>query len=525
VITPLVLSAFTYIWNPLGFPGIHNDEGHYTRRGLHVSEGLGAQNVPGVTTDSRYDHPYFGQIFLGSIFHIVGYPDSLQAKPGDLSSIEAILSAPRILVGLFAVVDTFLIYKIAEVRYGRNVGFIAAILFAVMPYGWNLRRVLLEPIQLPFILLSILFAVYYVRNSHDKIATKAITRNSLLLSSLSGIFLGLAIFTKIPAFTFIPVVAYLIFLGTGNINSIKKSTLMRLKTLSLWFIPVILVPLGWPSYAILVGEYDKFIEGINFQTTRDSKPLVDKIVEFASWRYDPVLLSIGIAGIMFCTAKREFFFLIWILPFLFFLYVLNYVSSFFLIALMPPFCISAAVMIVDLPNIIFKNRRRIKKLLPFAAISVIGVFGLVNFSLYHLSMMTENSYYLKVASAMARYLPSSNPGNSNGDGTENTLTGVDDGVTVIGDTKYYWILKYVFHKDGYDYKTQFNMINKHTLERILKGSEKVLMIADNRILDTINNENEPNDAKAQLRAERLSEIYHNTGIAVKLGKVEIRTNY
>jgi Dolichyl-phosphate-mannose-protein mannosyltransferase len=518
------LSAFTYLWNPIGFPGIHPDEGHYMRRGLHISEGLGAQNVPGTTTDSRYDHPYFGQIFLGSIFHIVGYPDSLQPKPGDLSSIEAILSSPRILVGLLAVVDTFLIYKIAEVRYGRNVGFIAAVLFAVMPYGWNLRRVLLEPIQLPFILLSILFAVYYVRDSHDKITTKAIKRNNLLLPSLSGIFLGLAIFTKIPAFTFIPVVAYLIFLGAGNINSIKKSTVKRLKILSLWFIPVILVPMVWPSYAILVGEYDKFIEGINFQTTRASKPLVDRIVEFASWRYDPVLLSIGIAGIVFCTAKREFFFLIWILPFLFFLYIINYVSSFFLIALMPPFCISAAVMVVGLPNIIFKNRRRVKKLLPFAAISAIGVFGLVNFSLYHLSMSRENLSYLEVATAMARYLPGSNLGKSNGDGTETTLTGVDDGVTVIGDIKYYWILKYVFHKHGYDYKTRFNNIDIHTLERILKGSEKVLMIADNRILDTIN-EKEPDNAKAQLRAERLSEIYQNTGLAAQLGKVEIRTNY
>jgi hypothetical protein len=237
------------------------------------------------------------------------------------------------------------------------------------------------------------------------------------------------------------------------------------------------------------------------------------------------LLSIGIAGIVFCTAKREFFFLIWILPFLFFLYIINYVSSFFLIALMPPFCISAAVMVVDLPNIIFKNRRRIKKLLPFVTVSAIGVYGLVNFSLYHLSMTTENSSYLEVAMAMARYLPDSNPGKSNGDGTENALTGVDDGVTVIGDTKYYWILKYVFHKNGYDYKTRFNIININTLERILKGSEKVLMIADDRILDTINNEIKPDNAKAQLRAERLSEIYHNTGIAAKLGKVEIRTNY
>ena len=63
-------------------------------------------------------------------------------------------------MGLLAVVDTFLIYKIAEHRYGRNVAFVAAILFAVMPLSWILRRVLLESIQLPFILSSILFLVY-----------------------------------------------------------------------------------------------------------------------------------------------------------------------------------------------------------------------------------------------------------------------------------------------------------------------------------------------------------------------------
>ena len=63
-------------------------------------------------------------------------------------------------MGLLAVIDTFLIYKIAERRYNRNVAFIAAILFAVMPYTWLIRRVLLEPIQLPFLLTSILFALY-----------------------------------------------------------------------------------------------------------------------------------------------------------------------------------------------------------------------------------------------------------------------------------------------------------------------------------------------------------------------------
>src|SRR5919197_4750176 len=67
---------------------------------------------------------------------------------------------PRVLMGLLAVVDTFLIYKISERRYNRNVAIIASILFAVMPLSWLMRRILLDTILMPFLLSSILFAVY-----------------------------------------------------------------------------------------------------------------------------------------------------------------------------------------------------------------------------------------------------------------------------------------------------------------------------------------------------------------------------
>ena len=63
-------------------------------------------------------------------------------------------------MGLLAVADTFLIYKMTKRRFNRNVAFIAAILFAVMPYTWLIRKVLIEPIQLPFLLTSLLFALY-----------------------------------------------------------------------------------------------------------------------------------------------------------------------------------------------------------------------------------------------------------------------------------------------------------------------------------------------------------------------------
>ena len=70
------------------------------------------------------------------------YPDSLNAIPGDVDSIEAVWTAIEDNYGTSCnVVDTFLIYKIAQTRYNRNVAFIAAVLFAIMPYSWLTRRV------------------------------------------------------------------------------------------------------------------------------------------------------------------------------------------------------------------------------------------------------------------------------------------------------------------------------------------------------------------------------------------------
>src|SRR5919198_2382094 len=172
LLVPLVLSAFTHLWNPIGFPYTHADEAIYLQRSMYVLRGLGPHESH---PDSvLYDHPYFGQLFLAGVFKIIGYPDLLDAKSGDVHSIEMLYMVPRVLMGLLAVVDTFLIYKIAEVRYNSNrkVAFIASILFAVMPITWLTRRILLDSIQLPFLLLSILFAVSYYakKNSSSSIS-------------------------------------------------------------------------------------------------------------------------------------------------------------------------------------------------------------------------------------------------------------------------------------------------------------------------------------------------------------------
>src|ERR671922_868674 len=107
---------------------------------------------------------YFGQLFLAGMLGLAGYPHILNPSPGAIQSVEMLWAFPRIIMGLLAVMDTFLIYKISSGYYNRKVAIVASILFAVMPINLLIRRVLLEPIQLPFLLSAILFAVYF-RNS------------------------------------------------------------------------------------------------------------------------------------------------------------------------------------------------------------------------------------------------------------------------------------------------------------------------------------------------------------------------
>ena len=515
IVIPIALSAFVHIWNPVGFPGIHGDEGHYIRRGIHTSDGLGPQEPT-----SNYDHPYFGWLSLAAIFSIIEYPDSLKAQAGDTTSIEQIWSAPRLIVGLLSVADTFLIYKITERKYNNKVAFIAAVLFSVMPLSWMMRRVLLESILMPLILCSVLFSLYIKPTSpifvqkQNPSQQQQPHRNQqqphMLSALLSGIFLGLAIFTKIPAITFIPLVGYLVY------STSKRG----FKSLAMFVVPVLLIPLLWPTYSIIANEYDKWLEGIEFQTSRASKPLLNSIISM--FYTDPVITVLGIGGTVFAVVfKKDIFYLLWILPFLLFLYFIDYVSPFFLVLLLAPFCIASAAMIEDLTRRFVQKRKRLARIVPLVVIVVIGLFGLS--STTPLILQKDNSEYFQVISAVSQQLP----GLANAvDNTGSFSGNVDvDKMTIIGSPSYYWILQYVFDKPEYNYKTQFNLISKNTVENIVEQSEKVILIADRNIVDIVNNETAPDSPKAEQRAERLRQIYESTELLETVGRTQIRTNY
>jgi len=476
---PLVLSAFTHFWNPIGFPSLYFDEGIYMRRAMHVLDGQGPQEDL-----SFYDHPYFGQLFLAAILGSVGYPHSMipsYAGSNLQHSIEALYLVPKILMGILAVADTFLVYKISEYRYNRQIALISSVLFAVMPSTWLIRWILLDSIQLTLLLSSLFFAVYRRDSTNNNNAKKNIRKISPVL--LSGLFLGLAIFTKIPAFTMIPAAGLLVY--TKNYKMDSKTLL------GLWLTPVILIPLVWPAYSISVGGFNFWIEGVLWQVHRESQPLLDSLASF--FKNDPILLTLGIAGLSFAVIKKDFLLLSWSIPFMIFLYLIGFVSSYHLIPLLPVFCIAGAILIEDISNKIRIKKKVQKMLLPFILVSAIGIIGLINTTT--LITTNVNSSYFKAAAFVDQYLRNINH-NSNK-------------TTVIADPFFLWIPQYIFQLDQ-NYKMYFDNTPVKT--------QKVLLIVDHGLLNSMLRKD---DAAKQLR-----DIYNspNAKMLARFGESENRDN-
>ena len=111
------------------------------------------------------------------------------------------------------------------------------------------------------------------------------TRNkgtdSILLVLISGILLGLAIFTKIPVFTMIPLVGYLVY--TSNNRNLKR--------LGLWFIPVISISLIWPAYALSLGQLDVWSTDVLWQASRAGEGDTVSEVIIDLFKLNPIIVG------------------------------------------------------------------------------------------------------------------------------------------------------------------------------------------------------------------------------------------
>jgi len=489
ILIPLVLSAFTHLWNPAQFPSFHLDEGVYIRRALHTLYGLGPHDPDSTfdhpqDTTSSYDHPFFGQIVLASIFKIINYPQTFMSS-SDMTSIEGLFSVPRLTMGVFAIVDTFLIYKIGERRFNPTIALYSSLLFAVMPSTWYTRRVVLDSIMLPFILTSILLIL----------ETKIRPNYVNMLSLLSGISLGLAVFTKIPSFTMIPLMVYLI-LQVGKRRPLLSK--IELKKIALFLIPVILIPLIWPTYALLSGDLDQWFDGVIWQATNrqsEDKTLFD--VGFSFLRSDPLILILGAIGILYLTIRREFIGIIWIIPYLTLLYVVGWVNHFHFILIIPILCISLAKMIHDLPSIVHVRKK--ETVVSSGIIIATVLFGIISTGI----LISTNLSYIQLQTAA--YI-------GNEIAHKDALTTDDKNsngyqqVTIITGPIYSWIYKYVYQHEG---------TFSHIRDTQPIHTDNIILLVDS-LYKRLTSRSE---AENQTQLARLSGIYNTTDLAALFEKL------
>ena len=362
ILIPLVAAAYLHFWNLSGFPDMIYDEGIYIRRALHVMAGLGPQE------GSFNDHPYFGQLFLAGILASINYPQSLHPT-GTPESIASLFTIPRAIMGILAIIDTFLVFRITQLRYDNlAISLLAGILFAVMPSTWLARRVLLDGILLPFLLTSLLFALYAGRTK------KANTTVFLIVGS--GIMLGIAIFTKIPAFVMIPLVGYAVL----KIRPVGKRTdiwSVSKKRRAIWLVPVIAIPMIWPIYTAVSGHFSDWMKDVITQSSLKNDAIIAMWLPFS--RIDPVLFALGVAGLAYTAIRRDFLPLLWFIPFTVFFFVVGYHQYFYVLPIVPALCIAASKMLFDAITLLRSKSPRISRtgvaLVPIVAI--VG-FGLVN---------------------------------------------------------------------------------------------------------------------------------------------------
>jgi hypothetical protein len=496
ILIPLVLSSYTHLWNPAQFPSFHVDEGVYIRRALHTLNGLGPHDPNSrfdhpQSSTSSYDHPFFGQLLLAGIFKIISFPQNFITNSNS-ESIEKLFDIPRLIMGVLAVIDTFIIYKIGERRFNPTVALFSSLLFAVMPSTWFTRRVVLDSIMLPFILSSILLVLE--ARLHSKYFNT--------ISFLSGVSLGLAIFTKIPSFTMIPLLVFLIYQGSGKKTFLSKS---GSKAILSFIIPVIAIPLIWPAYAFLSGDINQWFEGVFWQATQrqtENKTLSDVLNSFL--KSDPVLLILGMMGIAYLTIRREFIGIFWILPYFFMLYLIGWVNHFHLIIVIPILCLSTAKLIYDLPFFIRVKRNKI--IISSTVTAGIVLFGIISTSIL---ISTNLSYIqLKTASYIGNSIYASN---STYDYNDDAVTRFNtntsrEKITIIAGPIYSWVYKYALG-DQYAFS--------HLRDTQPIKTEKIILVVD-PIYKRVTSKS---DTENQTQAARLVTIFNNTHVGAIFTKL------
>jgi hypothetical protein len=179
--------------------------------------------------------------------------------------------------------------------------------------------------------------------------------------------------------------------------------------------------------------------------------------------------------LVYAAIKRDFVILLWIIPFMIFIFVVGYVSYWHLIPLFPAFCIVAAKLIGDLSSKI--SNKKIQKIAPYAIISGIGLFGLLTTTM--LITMNMTSFHYEVEAFLAQRIQDMN-------------YTTDNKITVLATNYWLWLPIYVFDENhNNDYK---NFYAKGQIT-----TDKILFVAGENFIRTMVRDNRTRENVKELR--------------------------
>jgi len=284
----------------------------------------------------------------------------------------------------------------------------------------------------------------------------------------------------------------------------------------------------WPAYSISSGQFNQWLNGTVHQETRGIHYEGDKVLSNALndfFKIDPVLFVLGICGLFYVLIRKDLALVLWVIPYLIFLYVIVWTTYFHLMMVLPAFCIAAAVLLEDVLQVI--RRRKIKIIvnqkvllslllsspLPVAITLPLGVFGLI--SSITLIMANHTVHNFVIFAFIIQHLPDFKNNNNN-----NNSSNDNNKVIMIGSLylrSQYWLYKYAFNKD-FDLLSVTDPPISHTHFMIPFKTQRVLFIVDS-FLTQIRTEEGP--------LQQIKQLYNNTHTKATFdrGLVKIRSNY
>ena len=201
-------------------------------------------------------------------------------------------------------------------------------------------------------------------------------RRNMIIVLISGILFGLACFTKESAVTLIPLLIYLAFTG----SPLDQTGLKRARTVAIWLIPVVIIALIWPIYAVTVNQFDNWLNGVLYQAGRDEKGM--QMALSSLFEIDPVFAILSGAAVILnildivVFKRRDLLLFFWCLPyFLFLLFVGGAVKYFHFIILLPVLSINIAILIIFISKSIKLRNITVN---PFVILGVVAFVGLIS---------------------------------------------------------------------------------------------------------------------------------------------------